>query len=301
MAIRWWIYQRERFPLLAHGPLILAFSYSAVSFSGLLRGDQTWPGATVIGVAFLCCLISFLHLRIADEFKDFEEDARYRPYRPVPRGLVRLRELGWVWVGTAAVQLFLAAWLDLRLVGVLLLTWGYLALMTREFFLREWLVARPFTYLWTHLLIMPLIDLFATAVDWMPTEGAPPAGIYLFVLVSFFNGMVIELGRKIRAPESEEEGVPTYSGQWGRLPAVSVWLSALVLTIGLGLVAAGLIDFILPATVIWGSFFLVGLFLAQSFLRHPTPARAQRLEVFSGLWTLALYLTLGVLPRLIGS
>ena len=25
---RWWIYQRERFPLLAHGPLILAFSAS---------------------------------------------------------------------------------------------------------------------------------------------------------------------------------------------------------------------------------------------------------------------------------
>ena len=27
--LRWWIYQRERFPLLGHGPLIAAFSFSA--------------------------------------------------------------------------------------------------------------------------------------------------------------------------------------------------------------------------------------------------------------------------------
>ena len=35
---RWWIYQKERFPLLAHGPLIFAFSACAVAFSSLLRG-----------------------------------------------------------------------------------------------------------------------------------------------------------------------------------------------------------------------------------------------------------------------
>lgn len=298
MANRWWIYQKERFPLLAHGPLILAFSFSAVSYSALLRGSEAWPALGAVVVAFVCCLISFLHLRIADEFKDIEEDTRYRPYRPVPRGLVSLRELGWVWVATGAVQLLLAAWLDLRLVGVLLITWVYLALMSREFFVREWITARPFTYLWTHMLIMPLIDLFATAADWMPTEGAPPPGIVLFVIVSFFNGIVIEIGRKIRAPENEETGVPTYSAQWGRPGAVAAWLTALLLTLATGLGAAALIDFLWPALIIWGGLFLLGLFWAQSFLRHPTPARGHRLETFSGIWTLGLYLTLGVLPRI---
>ena len=57
-------------------------------------------------------LLFFLQLRIADEFKDFEDDARYRPYRPVPRGLVTLRELAWVGVGAAAIQLALALWLE---------------------------------------------------------------------------------------------------------------------------------------------------------------------------------------------
>jgi len=105
--MRWWVYQRERFPLVAHGPLILAFSFCAVSFSAHLR-QGVWPRAGAAGVAFVSSLLFFLQLRIADEFKDREEDARFRPYRPVPRGLVRLRELGWLFALGALVQLGLA-------------------------------------------------------------------------------------------------------------------------------------------------------------------------------------------------
>ena len=108
---RWWVYQRERFPLVRHGPLILAFSFSAVSFSWMLRSPSGWPSPVSAVVAFASCLIFFLQLRIADEFKDDEEDARYRPYRPVPRGLVTLRELGGLFVLVGALQLGLALWL----------------------------------------------------------------------------------------------------------------------------------------------------------------------------------------------
>lgn len=31
-------------------------------------------------------------VRIVDEFKDYEEDCEYRPYRPVPRGLITLKD-----------------------------------------------------------------------------------------------------------------------------------------------------------------------------------------------------------------
>jgi 4-hydroxybenzoate polyprenyltransferase len=113
---RWWIYQRERFPLAAHGPLILAFSASAVSYSALLRGSSTAPSLRSFAVAFVVSLGSFLLLRIADEFKDQEEDAKYRPYRPVPRGLVRLRELAWIGVGVAVGQLALALLIGWKLV-----------------------------------------------------------------------------------------------------------------------------------------------------------------------------------------
>ena len=169
---RAWIYQRERFPIAGHGPLILCFSLSALSFSAVLHDDtqsflasSPWLPAIV---SFTTCFLFFLQLRIADEFKDFEEDSLYRPYRPVPRGLVTLRALGFVFVAAALIQLVLALLLEPRLLIMLAIAWIYLALMTREFFVRKWLVSHPITYLWTHMLIMPLVDLYATACHWRP-------------------------------------------------------------------------------------------------------------------------------------
>jgi 4-hydroxybenzoate polyprenyltransferase len=291
---RWWVYQRERFPLLAHGVLILAFSSCAVTFSASLRGAAAWPEWPVFLVAFLSAFFSFLHLRLADEFKDFADDARWRPYRPVPRGLVTLRELGILWVLTALLQVAAALWLDPRLVGLLALTWLYLGLMSREFFCRDWLKAHPFTYMWSHMLIMPLIDFYATACDWMTAGGGPPAGLFWFVLVSFLNGFVIEIGRKIRAPEDEEEGVETYSRLWGRGRAVAAWGAALGLTGLCAIVAAGQIGFALPAAAALGLLAAVAVGVSGPFLRGPRSGK--RFEILSGLWTLVLYAVLGLVP-----
>jgi 4-hydroxybenzoate polyprenyltransferase len=300
---RWWIYQQERFPLFAHGLLIAAFSSCAVSFSFLLRGDAGGPAAASLVTAFVTAFILFLQLRVADEFKDFEEDARFRPYRPVPRGLVELRELAWVAAGGAVLQLGLAWWLAPRLVLLLLVTWAYLALMTREFFVRDWIRERPVTYLWTHMLIIPLTDYYATACDWQSAGAGPPAGLFWFIAVSFFNGVTLELGRKIRAPEDEEMGVRTYSRLWGRRWATSAWLGALLVTAACAMAASGRIDFVPQVATALVLLLVVALFLGWQFLAKPIQRHARMLERFSGLWTLILYLSLGLVPllwRLVG-
>ncbi|MEX1119206.1 MAG: UbiA family prenyltransferase [Terrimicrobiaceae bacterium] len=291
---RCWIYQQERFPLVAHGPLILAFSLCAVCYSSLLRGVEAFPVWPVLTVAFFSSLISFLHLRLADEFKDLEEDTRYRPYRAVPRGLVSLRELGWVWVLTGLIQGGLAIWLDLRLLPLLMLTWIYLGLMSREFFCKSWLKAHPFTYMWTHMFIMPLIDFYATACDWLLASGKPPGWLIWFVVVSFLNGFIIEIGRKIRGPEEEETGVETYSVLWGRSRAVKYWLLAMGLTAAATMVAAQHIQFFLPVAMVLGALLVVSVGVGARFLADPRSGKA--FEVISGVWTLVLYLMLGIIP-----
>jgi len=289
---RWWIYQKERFPLFAHGLLIAAFSSSAVCFSGLLRGQVDLPSLASLSVAFVTCFIFFLQLRIADEFKDFEEDSRYRPYRPVPRGLITLRSLGIVFVLGAVIQASLAIWLDVRLLVVLVIAWTYLALMSVEFFARDWLVTRPVTYLWTHMLIMPLVDFYATACDWLVVDGHPETGLGWFLAASFFNGCVIEIGRKIRNPEDEEEGVRTYSVLWGKRPASVVWVVLLAITGGFSVVAAIQIGFFLPVVLTLGTLFLVASVMCFLNMGH-------HFEKLSGLWTIALYLVLGLIPVLV--
>ncbi len=296
---RWWIYQRERFPLLAHGPLVAAFSFSAVCFSALLRGDTQLPPLTSLLVAFFTALFFFMQLRIADEFKDFEEDSRYRPYRPVPRGLVTLGDLGMLGGLLAALQLLMALLLSPGLALWLMVVWVYFGLMSREFFLREWLKARPITYLWSHMLIMPLIDLYATACDWFVAGSGLPGGLYWFLLVSFFNGVVIEIGRKIRAPADEEDGVDTYTFLWGRKIAVLAWMSALGLTASCALIAAALIGFTGVVAAVLCLMLVIATLVSLRFLHTPVGTNARWFETVSGVWTLLMYLTLGAVPLLL--
>lgn len=294
---RWWVYQRERFPLFAHAPVILAFSLSAVSYSALLRGAHSLPGWKPCVVAFLSSVLSFLQLRLADEFKDFEEDSKYRPYRPVPRGLIRLRELGWLWCGCIVAQLLLCVWLEPQLVWLLALTWIYLGLMTKEFFARRWLKARPLVYTISHMGIMPLVDFYATGCDWARAGYVrPPAGLLWFLLVSFLNGMVVEIGRKIRSLQDEENGVETYSFLWGRNNAALAWLGIMIATAALACVAAAGIGFVMPVLMILSGAIAIAAFLSCQFLRRLGPGQGKRLEIMAGVWNLVLYLSLGVAP-----
>jgi 4-hydroxybenzoate polyprenyltransferase len=298
MANRWWVYQRERFPIVAHGLLIAAFSFSAVSFSSLLRGNIALPSFQTALVAFITSFLFFFGLRIADEFKDFEEDSRYRPYRAVPRGLVSLRELGILGGMCALVQLGLALWFDPPLVQLLAIVWVYLMLMTKEFFVGEWLKARPILYLVSHMAIIPLVDLYATACDWWPAQSEPPRGLIWFLIVSYFNGVVIEIGRKVRAPKDEERGVNTYSFLWGYRNAALVWLAAMLVTAGFALVAARWIEFCLPVACVLTILLMCAAVVVWSFVREPTATQAKRIERLSGVWTVLMYLSLGAAPLL---
>jgi 4-hydroxybenzoate polyprenyltransferase len=290
---RWLTYQKERFPLLAHGPLIAAFSACAVGFSSLLRGAPI-PHAGMFATAFFVCILMFLQLRIADEFKDAEDDARWRPYRAVPRGLVSLKELRFVFILAASIQTILVLLLDPRLMIVLGIAWTYLALMGVEFFCRDWLKRKPVTYLLSHMGIMPLVDFFATACEWLPRGSAPPTGLGWFLAASFFNGIVIEIGRKLRQPADEEEGVETYSRLWGKSGGATVWLLALAATLACASKAASQIHFQTPLLIALAAVFLIAV--AEAARYRTTSRTGKKIELISALWTLTLYLMLGLIP-----
>lgn len=298
---KWWTYQRERFPFVAHGALIASFSFCAVSLSRLLRGEPGWPAWPSLLVAFVTCFTFFLQLRIADEFKDHEEDLRHRPYRPVQRGLVTLRELGVVFVIAGLLQFGLALWLKPSLIWLLGVTWLYLAAMSKEFFVADWLRKRHVLYMVSHMAIMPLVDLYATSTDWLVAgDNRPPPGLGWFLAASYFNGIVIEIGRKIRSEADEEAGVETYSRLWGRGGATAAWCGAVVATATL----AAIVAWRLPARA-WvigalGLGVVGAIGIARGFLAAPTAGRGKRIENMAGLWTIVLYLSLGLLPRLIG-
>src|SRR5439155_25039526 len=169
--------------------------------------------------------------------KDAAVDRRYRPELPVPSGVISLGELCWIGGAAVAACLVANALLAPRLLLAFAAVAAWAALMTREFFVRDWLRARPTAYLLTHMAIMPLIDTYTTGLDWLSVEWHLPAGLGLFLGVTFVNGMLIEIGRKLRALDAEREGVDTYTRAWGLRRAPVVWLILLATAASLATLA----------------------------------------------------------------
>ncbi|GAB5536525.1 MAG: hypothetical protein Rubg2KO_27740 [Rubricoccaceae bacterium] len=291
---RAWTYLQERFPLPAHGPLVFAFAGGVACASAALRG-ASGPGWPAVIVAALVALGFFFQLRVADEWKDAETDRLHQPERPVPRGLVTLRELTVAALMVAAVQLALAIWLDPQLVIVLAMVWGFGALMTVEFGVKAWLRERPVATLLSHAWIVPFIDFFAISCDVLGNGAEYPEGVEWLVGVSLFGGTVVEVGRKIWAPSDERPGVVTYSGLWGVRPALIVWSIVVTLSLACGW---RVLRFIGDVQVIGlGLAMVAALMVASAFLalRDGTPGRGRIVETLAGVWTLALYLSIGPL------
>lgn len=295
---RLWTYQAERFPLIQTVPLLAAFSAASVTASARLAGRPV-PELSVYLIAFLIVMVFFFQMRALDEVKDAETDRRYRPERPIPRGLVSLRLILWIAAAASLPAALGAYWLSPLLLLLVMVTWAWLALMSFEFFVPKILHASPALYLVSHMAIMPLIDLVLTGAEWTPFGTMPP-GIWTFLLMSFANGCVVEFGRKIWAPEQEREGVETYSSSWGIRLSLTV-LGAAVLAAFAALVICGAYLGRPVETALCGLAVLLPTgFVLFDFARRPDQTRQKRLETLSGIWVLACYLAAAFAPTLGG-
>lgn len=296
LSARLWTYQAERFPLKKTVPLLAVFSAASIAVSATLAG-RPLPGPGAFLTGFILAITIFFQMRVCDEHKDLEDDRRYRPERPIPRGLVSL------WLVTAvgvlsAVIAALAAWAwHPPLLWLLGLVWLWLALMTAEFFAPIWLKARPILYLLSHMAIMPLIDLMLTGIEWLP-HGQVAPHLWLFLALSFVNGCVLEIGRKLWAPESEIAGVETYSALWGSARAAGIWAAAATLSYAL-LVGVGLATGNPVTNALIGGVGLAAILVtAARYAKSPTLKAQKSLDNLAGLWVFLCYGVAGFAPLL---
>lgn len=213
-----WRYLRERFP---PAPVALL----ALTHAALLLGLLSVPWSTTVPALALGLVAQFvgalLRYRVVDEHKDAALDAERFPSRPVPAGLVSLRQLRAIGVVAVALELggvLLAA----AAMGQVALAGWYLPLLVFSAWtaLDRRLAARSFTLEFAvHQLAYALVALFAVAVvgAWGLAGVAAIAG-YTIAFVA------VELARKLE-PRYDAAGAPTpdtYSTVWGRRRAVSV-------------------------------------------------------------------------------
>ena len=295
---RLYIYQKERFPLLGHGLLVAAFSFSAISYSRICRDAAGFVSWKIFLVGIFTTVSLFFLVRVFDEFKDKEEDALYRKYLPVPRGLITLKELKTLGIITVALQVVLNFIFFPKMLLIYFIIIAYLCLMGKEFFVPQWLKKHQFWYVTSHMFIIPLIDIYASGLDWFLGGVKAPVGLLFFFGVSYMNGIVLEIGRKIKPPGKEEEGVNSYTKMIGENKAPALWIGVLFITFCLAVLAAHYAGYGKTGLLILSFFFIICSIPAILFINKKNSQTSKSIEWSSALWTIAMYLSLGGIPML---
>ena len=295
---RFYEYQKERFPFIGHFFLIGMFTFSAVAFSLISRGKQEFIDPVIFFAGVIVNVGLFYLVRVFDEHKDAKDDALYRKTLPVPRGIITLEELR----NTGIVSFVIIVLIQILIIPEMLWIFGiiiaYLLLMGKEFFVAQWLKEKHLLYITSHMFIIPLVDIFSSGLDWLIDDGVPPSTLTLFFVITYFNGLVLEFGRKLRAPSQEEHGVKTYSSLYGFKKAGIAFLLLLAITFALAIYACLAVGHGSSSFILLSGFLLFATVCTFIYTSNPLPKRAKLMEICSVLWTFVLYLSLGGIPML---
>ena len=205
---KWYTYQKERFPIATYGLYILCLSFAAFFYNTKMLEIESNVGVFI--TMFVVAFLQFLMVRIIDEFKDYEEDKKYRPYRPVPRGLIKLKELRTLFVICIIIQFALTLIVNPFSLIFLLVLWIMFILMTKSFFMKK-LVDK-------HILLEVALDeiLLPTLMLYLSSFIKLDITIFKIVLLlSYVMSWIIEKSRKVRCKKDEEKGVKTYTAVFG--------------------------------------------------------------------------------------
>ena len=322
------IYLNERFPLGKNSIFVLIFTLSGYIYTGLLYNSKIinqifskeikvpMPWHKIVAL-FIIIFMFFLQLRITDEFKDYEEDLKYRAYRPVQRGVITLKALGKIGIATVIIQIILAYIIDFKIIYFMIIVWFYMFLMAKEFFIKEWLTKRILIYALSHVVIMIFITLvIVNATQYIVLGEAENifkfvalqryrhnidiALIPLFTL-NYLNGIVLEIGRKTRRADEEEHGVQTYSKLWGKKKAAVIL--SLLFAVEYFLVILGLSytyeKYFLFSGLVLLIILIISIYFMIKFLKKDLSGKI--VESVSGLWIVFSSMGLGLLPYFVFS
>ena len=327
------IYLNERFPLGKNSFFVLIFTLSGYIYTGLLynskiikpillkeinRASLLWDKeidkVPIIWYKllslFIIIFMFFFQLRITDEFKDYEEDLKYRPYRPVQRGIISLKALGKIGIATIIVQIILAHVINPKLIYFMLLVWIYMFLMTKEFFIKNWLTERILIYALSHVIIMIFITLVIIKGTGYILQDHFLETLYLLLekyeknifmgliplfALNYLNGIVLEIGRKTRKANEEEHGVQTYSKLWGRKKAVFILCILYVIEYIFVLFGLSNInkEFFLVGQLILTITLILSIYFTIKFLKKDLTGKIP--ENISGIWILISSMNMGLI------
>lgn len=284
ILVRWAAFVQERFPLLVHLPLVLAFGGGNLVVA--LHGGTVLLSAGRIAAILGLTLLFFFRLRLFDELKDHDTDLTEHPERPLPRGLVSAAEAQRVAAGSLVLEGAIALLLGWPTAAAWVLAAIYSLLMYREFFCGRWLRPKMELYALTHTLVAGGMGWFiaCSAIDAPPWKLGPAVMAFALVNWSVFN--VFEFARKTYGRDESDGRAETYSERLGSLGAVLLslgWAGLAVILTGYLFPTLIATQWLWPARLILLGPPLVGSFF---YLRRPQKKAAW---IFRALFSAFLF------------
>ena len=217
---KWYIYQKERFPVITYGLYCFCIVFATFCFSNhcgvcnfniVKNSGEIFINYYRLIPMFIVAFLQFLMVRIVDEFKDYEDDCKYRPYRPVPRGVVTLKELKILFIICVILQVIVTIIVNPVSLILLFLVWIFFAFMTKGFFIKKFLDEHILCEVFFDEFLLPITVLYLSSF----VCGINFYSIWKVLVATYIVSWIIEIARKIRCKEDEEKGVKTYTAVFG--------------------------------------------------------------------------------------
>jgi len=217
-------YLKQMFPLHRNVPFsFLGFFSVYLAASAALSGGRCAIEPKSLAGALSMALFMLL-LRVMDEFKDFEVDSRLFRDRPLVTGVVKKHDLAALAYCILAALLLLNIFMNKTIVIAFLITLVYCSLMFKFFFWPK-IKTSLILALITHNPSAFLLQVYAMSFVLSDTVWRNRVPDLLLMCAMFWLPWTIwEVGRKIRAPEDENE-YETYSNNFGPRGASAIVLS----------------------------------------------------------------------------
>lgn len=211
------IYLNEMFPITSFiGTLLMSLGVQLVYLRLFHIGPKfhiqmLFSGIVLTGISLL--------MRVMDEFKDYPDDLKNYPHRPLPSGRVERKDLKIIAYICVAVVLLLSLTSQKLLIWALVCL-GYTVLMLKWFFIEgKMRKSLPLAFISHHpIVLLNFIYLILGMTITFPGVTWEKVYYILPLCLMFTNW---EVARKIRAPEQETEYV-TYSMIFGPRVAISI-------------------------------------------------------------------------------
>lgn len=282
---KWATYQKERFPVVVYGLYIFCIVFAIFCYTSTVFDNVGEPNFILLIPMFVFAFLQYLMVRIVDEFKDFEEDSKYRPYRPVPRGLVTLKELKVLFVICVLIQIAIAFVFNKENMLLLFGFWLFFALFCKDFFIKK--------FLDNHILLTVVIDellIVFLGLYLASFVGEINSLVIYILLMVYFVSWVVEIARKVRCKEDEEEGVKTYTAVLGIGKTIFVLFIIEMLLMLLQVNILGN-EHLLWIVLLYAVTDIINILFAE----RKTKKYAKLVELSANVYIVIMYLSMGLL------